>query len=646
LYGLGLLLITAVMVFQSVDRASRLTHEDQGAASLSKIELYQVIAPAILIAVLWFQLIVLSLAAAALCGPAIIEDRKAGTLATLLTTPLSVPQIVIGKLAGRVSELLLLMLIALPIVLCLRVLGGVDLPTLLVGFGLTLACALTTACVSLFASARARSAPTGILAGLLLTAFIFAAPMIILSLVTVVNRTWYVALPRIIPGLPNEHLAYATLPPAVLGMISVQTLSGFSPLGGSWSPLLVGIVSIAWMLLVSAFFLLLTFVSLRGVMRREGEGLVALRKSKGKRPRHTPPPPPPVQSETPTEINPGPPGVESAIDAASPRRRKRGVHNPGGSSREVSDKPVLWREASQPMISQRSGRIALLGLFTALCVIVSMIDGLGGAHVPMTVLFTVLLLVAAMTLPCNAVAGEREGRTLEVLLTTPMSARQIVWSKVFGALRRLVPFAAAVAAYLLLVGVFGKQTAWVLEWIGGFLPPRLQPEIFRVKTLSVWGALLAGLSAAGAIFFVTCSAVFFSTVFRKTTVAAVANTVFVCAIWLGTPFLHLISTDFRRSSIVLFLIQLLEPVYLVGEIINGFSRNNTSPLSLLGRIEVAWPPSESAESAYAYSFGHKAFELFGTSLLVCVSTAVYVTAGCLLAAWAARKLRTSARMKP
>jgi ABC-type transport system involved in multi-copper enzyme maturation permease subunit len=189
LYALGLLLLIAIIVANRVGGGSRIMRGDRGAAALSKIESYQEIAPGILIAVLWFQMIVLSLAAAALCGPAIVEDRKAGTLATLLTTPLSVRQIVIGKLAGRASELLLLLLLALPVVLCLRVLGGVDLPTLLVGFGLTLACALTTACVSLFASARARNAPMGILGGVLTTALLFAGPITVMALITVSRRS-------------------------------------------------------------------------------------------------------------------------------------------------------------------------------------------------------------------------------------------------------------------------------------------------------------------------------------------------------------------------------------------------------------------------------------------------------------------------
>jgi hypothetical protein len=188
-----------------------------------------------------------------------------------------------------------------------------------------------------------------------------------------------------------------------------------------------------------------------------------------------------------------------------------------------------------------------------------------------------------------------------------------------------------------------KQTGLVLEMIGGLLPPRLRPEFYSVRTLSVWGALLAGLSAAGAIFFVTCSAVFFSTVFRKTTLAAVMNVLFVCAIWLGVPFLYGVVIDFRQTSSLLFLIQLLEPMYLVGNIVDGFSKPNMSPLSLSGSAQYAWP-SNSA-SVYGYSRSSKDFGLMGHVVLVGFSTGVYALAGCLLVSWAARRLRASTLTK-
>ena len=72
-------------------------------------------------------------------------------------------------------------------------------------------------------------------------------------------------------------------------------------------------------------------------------------------------------------------------------------------------------------------------------------------------LFLLAPIVGAVSLAAYSVVGEKQGRTLEPLLTTPLSTAEILLAKVLASfLPALVVEAAGVAAYLALMAVFAS----------------------------------------------------------------------------------------------------------------------------------------------------------------------------------------------
>ena len=99
-------------------------------------------AEALVMFVAWFQFIMIVLVAPSLTSPAICEEKRMGTLSALMTSPLTSLQIVVGKLTGRMYQVVLLTLISAPMLLTVRVFGGVPAETVLAFTSVTLATAL------------------------------------------------------------------------------------------------------------------------------------------------------------------------------------------------------------------------------------------------------------------------------------------------------------------------------------------------------------------------------------------------------------------------------------------------------------------------------------------------------------------------
>lgn len=85
---------------------------------------------------------------------AIAEEKERRTLDYVLSTDLLSHEVILGKLASRLSSLVLLVLTGLPIVSLMQFFGGVDLGLLLAGFAGTLLTMLSLGCLSIYISVR------------------------------------------------------------------------------------------------------------------------------------------------------------------------------------------------------------------------------------------------------------------------------------------------------------------------------------------------------------------------------------------------------------------------------------------------------------------------------------------------------------
>jgi ABC-type Na+ efflux pump permease subunit len=102
--------------------------------------------------VIWLQVIVILALTPALVASAIAEDRQRKVLSYLLASPLSGSEIVLGKLAARLVNLVVLITLGLPVVSLALFLGGIEPTEVWLAYGLSLTTVYLVAALSLFVS--------------------------------------------------------------------------------------------------------------------------------------------------------------------------------------------------------------------------------------------------------------------------------------------------------------------------------------------------------------------------------------------------------------------------------------------------------------------------------------------------------------
>ena len=104
----------------------------------------------------------------AMVAGTIADERQRKTLHDLLASRLSSFEIVVGKLAARMLQLVVLVLTGLPIMAMLSLFGGLDPPLILAAFAGTLTTAFAVAGLAIFVSSQMRRARDAILVTYLL----------------------------------------------------------------------------------------------------------------------------------------------------------------------------------------------------------------------------------------------------------------------------------------------------------------------------------------------------------------------------------------------------------------------------------------------------------------------------------------------
>jgi len=433
LYAAGLLALVGFVFIVSLLESD----SDHPAQRLQQL---QQLAPIVTAAIIWFQQVALSLAAILLASPTVCDEKRAGTLGTLLTTPLRAWQIVLGKLSGLCVQLLVLALIAAPLLLAIRVFGGVTADVVLQSAALWVTTALLAAMLGVLQSVNAKRSPTaaaGALALFLLACF--GGPLLFWAVTSFAG-----AAPRILPsGIASWIAPAANLDPSwvlrsspvfALGSTTVALVDGggipFSN-GKEW----------LWAAGVNLTLTLLAFIvaslRLRSVMRTEGASGAPIPKA-SKRGRS--------KAGAPRD---------GAVPPPLPAKSARTL------SRDVGDSPVLWRESRQPVFkSRRQLWIAILAPSLLLLWVYWQIGwhdlDESGLHFTLLGICTAVSLIIAIFASSTPISGEKESRTWEVLLTTPLSATEIVRGKFWGMIRRQWFVPSILLSHLFLMAVLGK----------------------------------------------------------------------------------------------------------------------------------------------------------------------------------------------
>lgn len=466
----------------------------------SRLQDLQRMAPSLALAVLWVQAIALAFTAPSALSGSFCDERRRKTLDALLTTPLKPWQICLGKLAAGLSSSIILALLAVPILLAIRVYGGIDATSIFAGLALAFSLALLGGTFSMLASIWSRKASTASFFAFLFLLIAVLGPLLLVLFIQLSNM----GAP---PSPSSIRLMNAS---AISAMISLN----FSILGATggmpFDPIVSCTVASTYHLILSALAFLLSTVLVRRLMLATSDGatatvIVARKPSKKTTNPATPTQPTPDQ---PTPDQPAQTDLNTATD-------QRLVLPPGvrrKTSRDVGDTPVLWRELSQPLLKRPIVGALLLIALCGFCVylFLALRAERVAAFFITTLCFSTMLLLQAGTSTTGGISSEREARTWDVLLTTPLTPTAIILGKLAGALRSLWLLPTVIALNIFCLGV-------------------LSGSLRGITLLNI------ALALTGPVLLLCALGVRFSLTSRKSSAASTKNTMVALGLWIGLP---------------------------------------------------------------------------------------------------------------
>jgi ABC-type transport system involved in multi-copper enzyme maturation permease subunit len=272
-----------------------------------------------------------------------------------------------------------------------------------------------------------------------------------------------------------------------------------------------------------------------------------------------------------------------------------------GRVRRVVGPPVLWKECRLPLLGKRRlmnlmGAIAIVGLVGvtyALCYREAALYE-GETHIMYIGIFFAVGMLFTAVLSATCIAAEKESQTWTLLLTTSMGEWEILGGKFGGVLRRCAP------AWLLL---FGHVAVFALA---GFIHPI--------------AILQLGLVAAWAMVFLSCTGLYFSSQFKHTTTAVIANMGVAATLWAVLPLTLAIITEVTGNG---------------GDLIEPYLDMNP----FVQAIVVAMATTHQGNlAAYEWVQGGMTSAADATGWIL-LTAFVHLVVGVALAAWAGTRMR-------
>ncbi len=425
------------------------------------------------------QLVLMCFLAPIFTAGAITQERDAQTYNILLSTPLSNAQIVLGSLMSRLFFVVALLIAGLPIFCLTMVYGGVTTSQIIESFALAGSTAMITGALAILVSVSGMGSRRTIFSFYLLIALYLLA----LYLLGQRSWTWLDVAPANINGQKMSVLA--ALHPFLALEVSlnriqapdVSLVAGHSALlKYAWA--YPSQTYIAWTLTVSS---LLTVVSMFFV--RRGAKL----------------------------------GEPTFFDRIGDRFRGSDRHERTRKPRTVWRNPVAWREAATKSVVGAGGlmrwAIIIGGAVGTLVLFIYHLDNSKAMNAANTrvwlagiimIEFAIALLVATNTAAVS-MTKEKESKTIDILLATPLTSKYIIWGKLRGLVSFAAPLIAVPVVSLLVFGFYG-------------LLPGKGHGIVWIETAVELGALMILYIA-----FVCIMSLRFSLTSRKTVKAVMAS---------------------------------------------------------------------------------------------------------------------------
>ena len=357
-------------------------------------------------AVVGTQLTLVLLAAPAATAGAICLDRSRGTLTHLLVTDLSDREIVLGKLAARLTPVVVMIAATLPVMELLTLLGGVDPDALLKAFVVTLGVAVLGCCLTLVFSIRVRRTHEALLATYTVWGlWLLGAPML-----NQLSRASGFSVRVSALNVDPFWLAFA--PYWWPGSVGWLDYLGF--LGGTLG--------------ISLVLALYAVRTMRRVCTRE---IVPTARLRSRRPA--------------TGDKPATSLTSRWLDRAGP---------------SLDFNPVLWREwhRNRPSRWARIVGTVFIALALTFSVLAICADAPGPMAPWVNALQVSIGLLFLSVIAATSLAEERARGSLDVLMTTPMETAEIVMGKWLGTCRLVPPL--AILPPLVVLGTAKPGLGW------------------------------------------------------------------------------------------------------------------------------------------------------------------------------------------
>jgi len=432
----------------------------------------------IIVFIVWFQFGATQLLAIIMLSTSISDEIYNRTLGLLMTTPINSFQIVMGKLFSKLLQLILFLAISLPLLAIVRVFGGVPWNYVISGLCITLTAVIFVGSVSLFFSIFSRRAYVVIILTILTYGVLFA----LLPYLT--GMGWH----AITGHWPKDRLTAALFYPNPCGIMAFHTVAMIDPRGvggmsmSSWPP------HCGIMLAASAVVLFLSVGMVRKVALRQATGQLGTSRRRSRFRKKGPP-------------------MAGAVCQESTGRIRR-----------INGSPTIWRELRTPLFRGHkiAASVAIFACLLLLFVTYYLLHAENdlhqeGVHMMYAAVFTGLGILFTIVLPATCITSEKESRSWPLLLATTLSDWQIIFGKFIGVLRRCFPI------WFLL---FGHLILFILAGI-------IRPIAFIQMTILV----------AWIVAFLCGTGLYFSSRFKHTTAAVIANFALAAAIWGLMPIL-------------------------------------------------------------------------------------------------------------
>jgi ABC-type transport system involved in multi-copper enzyme maturation permease subunit len=393
---------------------------DAAHRNLAQIKVQAEVADAFHATLVFIAMVMVLLAAPAATAGAICLDKARGTLLHVMVTDLSDTEIVLGKLAARLVPVLGLLASSLPVLALLTLMGGIDPVAVLGSFLVLVGVAFLGCALALTFSVWARR------------------PYEVLLATYLVWIAWFLLVPG--AAFVSWHLGYGSRPPVAvlrsnLYMLTVGANDPSDPTSPGFGEQVLFLVAAT---LVSAGLLALAVLRLRPVIIGQW--------SRGERPER---------------------------GRGSVSARPRGAARLGPT---LDGNPVLWREWHRNRPS-RWARVVWTA-FGVLAVGLSVYSlsrfwtsSSGSRDFPAVVngfLASIGLLLLSLT-SATSLSEERRRGSLDVLLASPLSSREILWGKWWGAFRSVVVLAFLPTAVSAVLALWSWRLVGPLLVLGLFL---------------------------------------------------------------------------------------------------------------------------------------------------------------------------------